>query len=129
MYENGIVAVGDISNSSDSLAVKSKSKIQYHTFIELYDLIPDRAEEAFQKGLQLLNEFQLKIKPVDSVSFAPHAPYTVTKNLFQKINKHTVEHNLFSSIHNQETQSEDDWFANGTGELKETFSGMGINPP
>src|SRR5690606_9417911 len=38
MAAQGIVAVGDISNSADSFQVKAQSSITYHTFIELFDL-------------------------------------------------------------------------------------------
>ncbi|MBK7224781.1 MAG: hypothetical protein IPH96_04915 [Saprospiraceae bacterium] len=38
MFLNGIVAVGDISNKTDTIAVKSKSKIQYYNFIEFLTL-------------------------------------------------------------------------------------------
>src|SRR4030095_15315997 len=35
MYENGIVAVGDISNQADAIQVKRKRRIRWHTFIEV----------------------------------------------------------------------------------------------
>ncbi|MFW5850968.1 MAG: amidohydrolase, partial [Bacteroidota bacterium] len=41
MWNNGIVAVGDISNFSDTFELKKHSSIQYHTFIELFDLHED----------------------------------------------------------------------------------------
>ena len=33
MYENGIVAVGDIANTNATVALKAKSKLYYHTFV------------------------------------------------------------------------------------------------
>src|ERR1700761_9220976 len=36
MYENGIVAVGDISNSNATIALKANSKLYYHTFVETF---------------------------------------------------------------------------------------------
>ena len=36
MQDNGIVAVGDVSNTTDTFALKSLSPIYYHTFIELF---------------------------------------------------------------------------------------------
>src|ERR1019366_8912580 len=33
MYENGIVAVGDISNTNMSIPIKAASKLYYHSFI------------------------------------------------------------------------------------------------
>ena len=35
LYENGIVAVGDIVNSNATIPVKAKSKLYYHTFVEV----------------------------------------------------------------------------------------------
>src|SRR5258708_40258048 len=54
MYENGIVAVGDISNSNISIPIKAKSKIYYHTFVEAFSFLPDKAQETFDKPLSLL---------------------------------------------------------------------------
>src|ERR1700744_5590103 len=36
MYNNGIVAVGDISNTSNTFSYKTKSKLYYHNFLEIY---------------------------------------------------------------------------------------------
>ena len=36
MINNGIVAVGDISNNDSTFKQKSKSKLCYHTFIEVF---------------------------------------------------------------------------------------------
>jgi cytosine/adenosine deaminase-related metal-dependent hydrolase len=36
MHANGIVAVGDISNTANSFAYKATAKTYYHTFIEIY---------------------------------------------------------------------------------------------
>ena len=35
MYDNGIVAVGDIGNTADTAEVKSKSRIQWQNFVEV----------------------------------------------------------------------------------------------
>src|SRR3954463_13863581 len=76
MYDNGIVAVGDISNTNNSVVMKKQSKLYYHTFIETFGFLPEKAAEVFEKALALLNEF----KP-GSCSVTPHAPYSVSKEL------------------------------------------------
>src|ERR1700759_1111931 len=58
MYQNGIVAVGDISNTPLSLAVKDASKLYYHTFVESFSFQPTQAEAAFQKAKELLSQFK-----------------------------------------------------------------------
>ena len=40
MYDAGISAVGDISNTDLTVTVKRKSRIHYHTFVEVFGLIP-----------------------------------------------------------------------------------------
>ena len=41
MINNGIVAVGDISNNNNTFKQKSKGNLAYHTFLEVFDLNPD----------------------------------------------------------------------------------------
>jgi len=113
MIENGIVAVGDISNKTDTAATKSKSSIRYYTFVEMFDFL----QEAWAGG-----EFE-KYKAVfdgqsddggNQKSVVPHAPYSVSKKLFQLINE-TNEANCTVSIHNQETPAENEFFVKKTG--------------
>ena len=45
MYDNGIVAVGDIGNTADTADVKSKSKIRWQNFVEVLSFTDEKAEE------------------------------------------------------------------------------------
>ena len=53
MIQNGIVAVGDISNSMDSFFHKKDNKLIYHTFIECFGLNEEFAEKIWQKEIEL----------------------------------------------------------------------------
>jgi cytosine/adenosine deaminase-related metal-dependent hydrolase len=44
MITNGIVAVGDISNNSNSFHIKAKRNLYYHTFIELIAFDPAKSK-------------------------------------------------------------------------------------
>jgi cytosine/adenosine deaminase-related metal-dependent hydrolase len=49
MYDNGIVAVGDISNKLDTVKRKNESPIRYYTFVEMFDFLQnDQAEQHYQ---------------------------------------------------------------------------------
>ncbi|MBL6657348.1 MAG: amidohydrolase family protein [Flavobacteriales bacterium] len=109
MFDNGIVAVGDISNTADSFAIKDESPIYYHSFIELFASDPSRADEVFQNGLHLLGQCKHK------ASLTPHANYSASKQLFEKIRSHNSGEII--TIHNQETPTEDQMFIEGSGEL------------
>ena len=121
MHGNGIVAVGDISNKADTALVKSKSKIQYYTFVEMFDFLqPSMAEQTFQRYLEVYEQHGSK------KSIAPHAPYTVSEKLFKLINE-ANEAGGTVSIHNQETPLENELFLSGSGGFYDFFSGFGFD--
>lgn len=119
MYESGIVAVGDISNTADTIDVKAKSPIRYYTFVEMFDLLnPEMTPSTIDRYTQVFEKHKgLK-------SMVPHAPYTVSKPLFSYLNSKN-EPRLSVSIHNQEVQDENELFLSGGGRFSEFFEGIG----
>jgi cytosine/adenosine deaminase-related metal-dependent hydrolase len=115
MFSNGIVAVGDISNTLDTLTQKAKHNLAYYTFVELYDLDPTRANEKIIAGLAIQKAFE---ENCIRASLVPHAPYSVTNNLWKLLSTHFGSHTI--SMHNQETADENEFFKNKTG----SFLGM-----
>jgi len=122
LYENGIVAVGDIANSNATIPVKARSKLYYHTFVEVFSFLPDKADDVFNNALALLNEF----KP-QSCSITPHAPYSVSKELFKLIKKYSDTHKNLTSIHNQECEDENKFFRYKLGNFNELYAHFGID--
>lgn len=124
MWEQGVQAVGDICNKTDTAAVKRKSNIRYYSFVEMFDFLqPDRAEASFA-GYKAVYDGQAGIESGNSKSAVPHAPYTVSNPLYELINglndgSETV------SIHNEETMAEDELFRAGTGGFLPFFEGFG----
>ena len=115
MYANGIVAVGDISNTLDTLSQKAKHNLAYYTFVELYDLDPTRAQDKLNAGIEIQKTFE---QNCIRASLVPHAPYSVTNNLWKLLSEHFGSHTI--SMHNQETPDENDFFKTKTG----SFLGM-----
>ncbi|NUO03619.1 MAG: amidohydrolase family protein, partial [Saprospiraceae bacterium] len=125
MYEAGIVAVGDISNKLDTAAQKEKSRIRYYTFVEAFDFLIDaNAATTFHQAEPVLAG--QSTAHGNRKSAVPHAPYSVSRQLFQLINAvngpgHTV------SIHNQETPHEDALFQYKSGGFVDFYKGFGIS--
>ena len=115
MMANGIVAVGDISNTLDTLTQKAKHNLAYYSFVELYDLDPTRAADKILAGLEIQKKFQ---ENCVRASLVPHAPYSVTNELWNLLSAHFGIHTI--SLHNQETPDENDFFKTKTG----SFLGM-----
>ncbi len=124
MWHNGIAAVGDISNTNHSFEIKSKSKIEYHTFLEIFTTNPNLVNNKFENALIL--EKELKSYKLAS-SIVPHAPYSVTPAMFELIKKHSVQNQKSISIHNQECSSENELYQSKSGELFDVFTKFGVD--
>ena len=105
MIRNGIVAVGDICNYSITLSQKIKLKLLYYNFIEISGWLPEIAEARFEKRMLALKQFEIN-KLIASI--VPHAPYSVSDVLWQKIIPFFSGKTI--TIHNQESEEEDLFF-------------------
>lgn len=126
MWDNGIVAVGDISNTNHTFAKKQESPINYYTFIEAFDFMPHNAEREWDKSIALGKEIEALDKEA-KYSIVPHAPYSVSPKLFKLIGDLCYDKDGVISLHNQETPSENEMFLNKSGELLEVFQSFGID--
>lgn len=112
LFRQGINAVGDISNSIDSIWVKRNSRITYHTFVEAFGFSLLRAEKAFGIAENIYNILKSYNLPA---SVTPHSPYSVSDKLFQLIKDHAELNQSIFSIHNQESNDENEFFLSGKG--------------
>jgi cytosine/adenosine deaminase-related metal-dependent hydrolase len=118
MYKNGIVAVGDIANSSFSLEVKERSKMFYHTFIEVFGFLPQRAPRAMEYAQFVA---QLYRSSKQQFSITPHAPYSTSSELFEMVKKNTLFSKSIWSVHHQESADENQLFHYKKGKLLQHY--------
>lgn len=123
MLQNGIVAVGDICNTTHTLNQKQKNNLYYHNFIEVSEFVPAKAQEKFDAGIKIYNSFHQNFP--NQTSLVPHAPYSVSENLFQLISDFSANKNI--TIHNQESKDEIDFFYNKTGSFTKLYNKLGID--
>ena len=124
MWERGIVAVGDISNTEDSFEEKRNSKLFYHTFIELIGLNPANSRIIFEKGQALLEQL---LSLGLSGSLAPHAPYSTSKELIKRIADHNSNAGLSFSIHNEEREEEIKFLMGKPSAFEELYRSLGLD--
>jgi cytosine/adenosine deaminase-related metal-dependent hydrolase len=122
MYQNGIAAVGDISNQSYSITQKIKSPLRWHSFLEITNLDDALAAERLEKFQAMQVEFKNAL-PSMTTTFSPHAIYSVSPETFRLINKHTAGQII--TIHNQECADEDELFTHGTGRFLSFYESIG----
>lgn len=128
MFDNGIVAVGDIGNTDDTALIKSKSKIRWQNFVEVLGFTDAKAEENIKNYQAIANDLDAVLRTsnfVHRTSLVPHAPYSVSAKTFQLINEATSGQII--SIHNQENPAEDELYKTGSGGFLKLFRVFGID--
>lgn len=117
MLRSGIVAVGDICNNALTLEQKQKGRLHYYNFIEAIGWLPALSQTRFESAKALFDQYA----PA-SRSIVPHAPYSVSENLWQQLQPYFC--GKVVSIHNQETAFEDEFFLEGTGDFQRMYQLM-----
>ncbi len=121
MREAGIVAVGDICNTADTLPQKATGQMRYHNFVEASGFVPAGAAARFAAALALYRQFA---EQFPASSLVPHAPYSVCQPLLGMINE--LAHPVIT-FHNQEVPAENEFFTSGTGDMLRLYRELGID--
>ena len=116
MLRNGIVAVGDICNTNHTLAQKQQAAFRYYNFIETSGWLPAIADKRFKQTQELWQQFP------GPKSIVPHAPYSVSTALWQKMVPHFSGNVI--TMHNQETPAEEALFKQGKGGFLQMYAQM-----
>ena len=120
MLADGIVAVGDIGNTANTLDTKLKSSIKWNNFVEVLSFSDELANKNIEHYSTVLNEFDQGEKSTKlqanhfMTALVPHAPYTISDLTFKNINEQTKDKVI--SMHNQENPAEDELYMTGGGD-------------
>ena len=125
MYDGGIVAVGDISNKIDTAATKRRSKINYYTFVEMFDFMQSSMTEGTIDQYKAVFDGHSE-DGGNKKCYVPHAPYTVSEGLYEHIRNENYQYDTVS-IHNQETPHEDELFRQKTGGFIDFYNDFGFS--
>src|SRR3989337_1014277 len=111
--ESGTTTVADIANTGYSFSVLKKSPLRKVVYKEVIDLNPDHANDVLKKTQSELST----IIPDDllSIGISPHAPYSVSRELYQAIAQFAAERDTPVCTHIAETQDEIEFLTKGTG--------------
>lgn len=122
MEKEGVVAVGDICNSTIVADILSHTHLHIHHFCEAYAIDAAKAEAAFAKVKTTYDIFD-----GDCKSIVPHSPYSVSNLLMDKISEHNIKYEEISCIHNQETEGENEMHISKTGDIIERLQNWGLD--
>ena len=111
--ESGTTTVADITRNGLALEELQKSNIRKTLFYELIDFNPDSAESTIDNFKNIIGN--VKQNDLLSIGIFPHAPYTVSEELY-RISKTVSEESGFSiATHISETIDEANFLTRGAG--------------
>ncbi len=134
--ESGTTTVADIANMEYSFSLLKKSPLRKVVYKEVIDLDPDHAEDVISKV-----QSELSVSEPDNLFHAglsPHAPYSVSKELYQAVSQLVGKSGVPLCTHIAETQDEIEFLTKGTGNfsaflqkiraMPDTWQPPGITP-
>ena len=125
LWEQGVVAMADISNCDVSFAVKARYPMYTRTFLEVFGTEPEDCG-AVMDGVLKLKEiadgFGLDAAPT------PHACYTMSPELVTAVSAEGLKSG-FLSFHSEETQEEEEMLKYGSGKMWENRVKAGMSVP
>ena len=125
LWNQGVVAMADISNCDDSFAVKASHPMYTRTFLEVFGTEPEDCGTVMQ-GVRKLKEvadrFGLDAAPT------PHACYTMSPELLTAVSVEGLRSG-FLSFHSEETEEEEQMLKLGSGRMWENRRKAGMSVP
>lgn len=153
--EAGTTTVADIANTEYSFSVLRKSPLRKVVFKEVIDLNPDRAKDVLAKAQSELADLgydgavsgNFNYPPVSPrkrgdgaddicrrpdlfhMGLSPHAPYSVSKELYRLVAQFARQKGLPLCTHIAETQDEIEFLTKGTGNFPPFLRQLRAVPP
>ena len=125
LWDQGVVAMADISNGYDSFAVKAQHPMYTRTFLEVFGTEPEdcgAVMEGVLKLKELADGFGIDAAPT------PHACYTMSPELVTAVSVEGLKSG-FLSFHSEETEEEEEMLKYGSGKMWENRKKAGMSVP
>jgi len=122
MYDEGIVACGDISNSSLTFDVKKNSQVEYITFIEVFGADPSKASKRIAEAEAVRTAAE---EAGLHHYIVPHSVYSVSQELFSRLLEFRSS---IVSMHFLESSDERLAVRHRCGPMIDSYVALGIDP-
>ena len=125
LWEQGVVAMADISNCDESFAVKRTHPMYTRTFLEVFGTEPEDCAGVME-GVRALQQKALALG-LDAAP-TPHACYTMSPQLLKAASAAALESG-YLSYHSEETPEEEAMIREGRGAMWENRKAAGMSVP
>jgi len=122
--EAGTTTIADITRNSYAFDELINSKLRKFVFYELIDFNPSTAEDTLENFKKIISG--IENTPLLSIGMSPHAPYTVSRELYKRCSVVSGELDIKIATHLSESMDEIEFLTNGTGSLAGLLESRGM---
>jgi 5-methylthioadenosine/S-adenosylhomocysteine deaminase len=119
---HGTMAFGDIGNTLVAAEVLAEAGMPAVLF---HELIGFGAGDGRARAAEAATRVMQAVRPPVKPGLAPHAPYSVSPDLFRAVADEAAAHGLGSSVHLAESREEVEFLMTGRGDLADTLKQLG----
>ncbi|MBA2493322.1 MAG: amidohydrolase family protein [Acidobacteria bacterium] len=125
----GVTCFGDIGRMGKA-GLQALKKIGLRGIVFQETEFSPKNEEA-ESDFARLKDKILALKESETelvkVGISPHAPYTVSRKLFEKITDYALDEDIKTTIHAAESNQEKEFFLTGEGFFAEIYQNLGLD--
>ncbi len=125
LWQQGVSAMGDISNCDDSFAIKAASPMYTRTFLEVFGTEPEDCAGVIEGVLKLKEKADAC--GIDAAP-TPHSCYTMSPELVTASSAEGLKSG-FLSFHSEETEEEEEMLISGSGRMWKNRKAAGMSTP
>src|SRR5262249_25700276 len=126
MLRAGVTCVGEIMDLGTAWDCMREFGLQGVAYQEVFGPAPEQARDALETLKRKIDKYGRDESDTLRVGVSPHAPYTVSRQLYELVNEYAERDHLRLATHIAESVDEGMFVRKGTGVFAERWRARGI---
>lgn len=119
---SGITTIGDtVFDGEATVRAAEAFGLRTYAFVEVFGMDDARIDRSVELVDERINHLRRTAGPLVKVGLSPHAPYTVSGQLYRTLTAYALDRGLKVAIHVAESEEEVTFIRNGAGVLAHDF--------